>query len=388
MKIFLAAHNINSAGITTQTQNLIAELRKMKENNFIITLPDSSEFHEYKDTSSKNLKIYFFPYSRNIFLRYLYRFLTDFIFIPTLVLFTNPTAVVSLANYFPFPIIFRKKIILIRHPYLLNDNLFKNISFKAKINEYLARGVLKGTLLTTDEVIVQSEYMRDLFIKAFGKKYSISILPNPLSSTFVNNGIKKTSVESISNSSVFFYPSRFYRHKNHRFLIELSKKYYQELKDLKIKIKVTIAPDPRYYRKEEKQIIINILNEINNTHLKDVIENLGEMPQADLNKVYKKSKGIIFPSSEETFGNSLIEGMYFGLPMLVPRLPYAQIICGNAGCYYEPDNVDSAFNNLKEIVKNETFCNRYKDLSYKRFKKFISTDLWIEKLLKIAGGKK
>ncbi len=57
------------------------------------------------------------------------------------------------------------------------------------------------------------------------------------------------------------------------------------------------------------------------------IEDLGQMPHADLLQTYHQAGALMFPSFAESFGIPLIEAAAAGLPILAPELDYVRDIC-------------------------------------------------------------
>lgn len=60
------------------------------------------------------------------------------------------------------------------------------------------------------------------------------------------------------------------------------------------------------------------------------IENLGQMPHADILAAYRAASALIFPSYAESFGLPLIEAAAAGLPILAPELDYVRDVCSPA----------------------------------------------------------
>ncbi len=315
-KLLIIAHNINSAGITSQTNNLINELSTRNDLSCRIILPNHSGFAATKNIKSKNFKITMLPYPRNRISKIFLRIFYDALLIPILIIKHNPKSVLAIANYLPSPIFFRKKIILIRHPYLLKTELSQRLPLSQKLKEKLTRLLLRVTLFTTDLVILQSEYMKDNFQKVY-KNINTIVLPNPLSNAFLKKEAKveNKDLEVDDNSTYLFYPSRFYPHKNHIFINNLVKKYYKELEDLNVKIQITLGGEAlNYFSGYEKELYDKLIEDYKNEPYNKTIINIGELSQTDLTKYYQNATAIFFPSSEETFGNGLIEGMFFKLP--------------------------------------------------------------------------
>lgn len=57
------------------------------------------------------------------------------------------------------------------------------------------------------------------------------------------------------------------------------------------------------------------------------IEDLGQMPHAELLQTYHQAGALLFPSLAESFGIPLIEATAAGLPILAPELDYVRDVC-------------------------------------------------------------
>ena len=57
------------------------------------------------------------------------------------------------------------------------------------------------------------------------------------------------------------------------------------------------------------------------------IEDIGQLPHAELLKTYHQAKALLFPSFAESFGIPLIEATIAGLPILSPELDYVRDLC-------------------------------------------------------------
>lgn len=60
------------------------------------------------------------------------------------------------------------------------------------------------------------------------------------------------------------------------------------------------------------------------------IENLGQIPHAEVLKNYRCSGALIFPSYAESFGIPLVEAMAAGLPIVAPETDYVRDLCNPA----------------------------------------------------------
>jgi glycosyltransferase involved in cell wall biosynthesis len=264
-----------------------------------------------------------------------------------------------------------KKTVLLHHPYLVDDQLFKKLGSKSKFNELLKRIAFSLTTKNTETIVVQSDYMKRQLENKHGKgKFLIKVIPNPISKSFdndskiLNHPMVITRVESLPQTLDLLYVSRYSPHKNHRFLVEVSKKLNYH--NINHRIMVTIDP-----------LIVEANNFLIDTVGNGVsIINLTELEQAQLIEHYQNAHLFIFPSSAETFGNPLIEAMCYGLPILVPNLEYARSIVGDAGTYFHEDNVEDCVDQVKSLINNPDLYLFKSKQSLQQFKNYPTTTEW------------
>ncbi|MEO0553749.1 MAG: glycosyltransferase [Bacteroidota bacterium] len=370
--ILIISHNSLSAGTSTQTANLIRQLRFKERNfHFHIIVPSIPLFTNMI-TSEGCVSIHYAKYQPGV-VGYFLRVYTEFIAIPRLIKNTNPIGILALTNYYLVPGVESKKVVLVRHPYLLEQRLTKNLGLYDKFLEVFRNQFFLWTLKLVDHIIVQSNHMKTLFDKKYvNSTQTISVLPNPINTEKL---LKQSNQKPFSEKkNIVIYPSRYYPHKNHEFLIELASKHYSFFMKNEVKFFITL---------DENEQTKHLFRTINENNLGGVINNTGEIPQERLAEIYSQSKVLFFPSKAETFGNSLVEALYYGLPIVAPSLPYAKAICGDAGIYYEVDNHDSAFALLTKILLDEDSWNKTSKISLKQYENFIDTEQWISEVLKL-----
>lgn len=379
MKIIINSYNTISAGTSNITKFILKSLTDTplfnKKIYFII--PDLDIFKEFKST--KNLKIIKIPVFKSFF-HYLFRGIYDFIILPLFTLILNAKAVLILANYSPMPLK-GKKIVFMRHPYLIDNIAGQNNCLPFQLIEFLRKLSFKITLNTTDKVVVQSQYMKEQFLLQYSTKSDIHILPNPISNlmAYEKNG-KKIYNTSITRD--ILYISRYYPHKEHFFLLELVEKYQGEFRNKGIKFYITVDPDKTDYKKDARLFLRRVADK----KVNDLIVNIGEVLNEDLSFYYKNASCLFFPSNIETFGNPLIEAMAFGLPIIIPDLNYAKQICGEAALYYKYDSIDDAFEKLFGLLEDKERYNKMSEKSRDRLGKFPLPEQWIHYVLRLAGN--
>lgn len=377
MSILINFYNQMGAGPKNISLNFINTVkeREFLEETFII-IPN---VEEYVNLESKgNVKLVKFKRYTNIFSKILFRIYLDIFFIPYFISKNKISKLLAFGNFLISPVKV-KKVVLLHHPYIVDNKLLNKLSFLPKIIEKLKRFVFYVTIKNVDIVVVQSNYMKRLLLEVWGNDIKNCVIANPISKNFVKNysldeinDFIKHRLQNIDKIKIL-YVSRFYPHKNHIFLVDLSK----VLNENNIKHEILITVD--FSKRETLDLQQMITKDIS-------IESIGEISQFELETYYKTSHIFIFPSNSETFGNPLIEAMKFGLPIVVPNLEYAQSIVEEAGIYYNQNDVLECKDSIKSLISNSDNY-RLKSLeSFEQFKKYPQVKEWVDSYFKILDS--
>lgn len=227
----------------------------------------------------------------------------------------------------------RRKGVLLHHPYVVDDELLARLSGIAHLLERVKRALFRWTLSRVDVVIVQSDYMRDMFQKKYTHyRRQLVVIPNPVSDNFritqTTTAAERSAAFGAKTRFSMIYASRFYPHKNHVFLLDVARAFAS--RGAPVEIVVTLDPavpgSSDFLSQAEAEGL--------------AIRNLGEISQTDLSHAYINADAAIFPSRAETFGNPLVEALQFALPVVAPRKGYAQAVLGTCGHYYAEDDVE------------------------------------------------
>jgi len=113
----------------------------------------------------------------------------------------------------------------------------------------------------------------------------------------------------------YFYPAEGVAQKNHNLLL----KVWEELSKFNIRPKLILTIDKFKYPK--------LYNEISRLNLMNIdIENIGFLSRNDIIEQYNRSKFLIFPSLNESFGLPLVEAADLGCHIITPDLDYVNNI--------------------------------------------------------------
>jgi len=376
MRIIFNSYNTTGAGPSNVTKFILKSLSQKKilyKKYFII--PNIFLFKDVE--SNKDLKIIRLPVFQG-YLKYIFRVLYDLFLLPTASFILNASAVIVLANYSPM-IVRGKKIVFMRHLFLVDDCPKVYDNPKIYVLESLRRLVFMLTLKTTDIIVVQSNFMKDALLMRYGKIASkIVVMPNPVSN-LIDLSESDISPKKYQKDNYVLYVSRYYPHKQHMFLLQLVEKHETQLRNQNIKFYITVD-------KSQSNIgARNFLNKISKFKLDDIIHNLGEIPNDELSLYYRAAKCFFFPSTSETFGNPLVEAMAFGLPVIVPDLNYAKDVCKEAGIYYKVNEIDDAFDKIMTLFEDQLIQEDFTLRSRLRVKNFSTTDQWVDEVFSIVS---
>jgi glycosyltransferase involved in cell wall biosynthesis len=368
MYIFNLSNQLGQ-GPLNLSKNLINHLIE-KKIKAIVLVPNTSDFTFENNIylTIKKVKVRKIP-----FFQIIQRIFIDLIYINFLTLKHKPKKIFFFGNYcLNFSFFNIKKILLVHHPYLLNDHLLYSSPRSLKLIELLKRFIFNISIKNANVIILQTNYMKTLFLKKYPKfSKEINVLPNPLSKNFeklslVNfKTILKNKITNIETLKLI-YISQYYPHKNHSFLVEFSS-YLNEI-NINHEIFVTL-------NNEDK----NVVSLIKEAKLKGAsLINLGKLSQKKISDVLKKIHACIYPSLSETYGNSIYECINYGVPLILPDLDYAKNITFDNLLFYKNNDVKSAYAKLLYLITN------IETLSIDIFKqnyKLSSTETWVKNLL-------
>ncbi len=119
---------------------------------------------------------------------------------------------------------------------------------------------------------------------------------------------------STDKKSLFFPISGALPYKNTELLLHAARWLYENRPNRDYRFAITLRRDEL---SESQQAL----------WIDDIMEPLGKLPYEDILRWYATAHALVFPSRIETFGLPLVEGMCFGLPILVADVPYAREVC-------------------------------------------------------------
>lgn len=199
-----------------------------------------------------------------------------------------------------------------------NLNLFTASGLKTRIGQTLRRPVLRRLSAIAKKMAFVSAAMRD--VAALPAEKSL-VVPHGADERF-------TPREKEPDHPYYLAVSSIYPHKNYDTIAEAYALLPPDVPNLKI------AGAPLDAGATER-----LHATIARHALGARIELLGAVPFESLPPLYRGARALIFASSLESFGLSVIEAMATGVPVIVSDIPVFREICGpTAALYFPPRN--------------------------------------------------
>jgi hypothetical protein len=361
-KILLNSINTNSAGTSNITKLVINEVKDIHHYKIIL---DDNEF--FKDEINKNSNHIIVKRLGSGLKRIINRLSFELLGLKKDIDNNDVDTVLIMANYSILPLNAKKKIVIMRHPYLVDIDAWKEIKTKKHhFIEIIRKFLFTLTLKSTDKLIVQTVAMKEMFLKEYPNfNNELTVVNNPVSNDILSqrsNGI----VPCQDRGKYLFYPSRYYAHKNHEIIVNILLEKKSFFRENGYKFVVTLSDTG-----EGRKILVK-------HGLQDFFINIGEVAQEELHYYYKNALMLFFPSQAETFGNSIVEAMCFGLPIFINNKPYAKTLCGEAAYYCDLASTVNVIDDLKEFISK---IDEYSDKSKRKSSGLLNSDDWINKII-------
>jgi glycosyltransferase involved in cell wall biosynthesis len=207
-------------------------------------------------------------------------------------------------------------------------SFIEKFKFKCKI------AILKQIAENTDYWLIQSPFIKEKLISKFHfKSEKVKVLP------FYPEFIS-LDLNIIREENTYLYVSNATPHKNHKRLITVFCDFFDKYK--KGKLILTVNED-----------YPEILGQIKESLEKGYpIENIGFVDRATLQKKYRSSEFLIFPSLTESFGLGLIEAIDCGCKVIGADLPYTYEVC-EPSLLFDPLSNISLFKALENSLNSQ-----------------------------------
>ena len=239
--------------------------------------------------------------------------------------------------------------------FLQNKNLFNYINYFDKklffklnfiLYHFLHSILINSFLKNTDTIIVQTKSMKKtisslkpknkiIVYKSFWKNitlksYKEKVIKN--NKKFTNKFLIQQIKDLSKNNKIYFYPSSFDPHKNHKRLFKaFNKLNHVSNEDIKLIVSIDEYKVPLQYRNNE------------------LIFFIGNQPIYVINQLYEIVDFLIFPSLNESLGLPLIEASFYNLPIIASDLDFVYEVCKPSKTF-DPLSEEDIYRKILETI--------------------------------------
>jgi len=219
------------------------------------------------------------------------------------------------------------QIVLVHQSHLIKPSV--NTHSSTRLLFKVMRALFEWNLGYVKYIVVQSGVMQDELLLSYPQlEGRIKVIPQPAPDWFSKlEQNKSTHQHGLS----LFYPAAGYPHKKHILIADMEAcgGLGSNIKELII----TLRDDELVYdfSKTSK------------------VRNIGRLSPQECISYYQNVDALFFPSVAESYGLPLVEAMIAGLPILCADLPYAHWMCGDEAIYFDPEDVESAAESIREL---------------------------------------
>jgi len=276
-------------------------------------------------------------------------------FLPILLVQNNVDVLFCPGNISPI-INTKKKVQWIGTVGPFEKNFISSLALREKIILKFTKYLMIFSSLTSDIVIFESNYTRDLFVIKYRQKLKKSAVLHIGNDVFFqsDNVSSSETANNYCDKEYILMVSHLYPYKNIELMIDSY--YHTQLykKELCILIAGSIIDKPYYDRLKAK---------VKKYDLEDYIIFLGCVEKQNLRELYSQCKFLVFTSPFENFAYTLVEAMSCSAPIIATNTTAMPETCGDAALYFTPDSEQELTDCMLTFIENENIRKKYKDRS-------------------------
>lgn len=242
-----------------------------------------------------------------------------------------------------------------------SDEAFSLIDRKTKLRFGAKTLLVRHMMRCSDYFITQTQVAKDGIVRVTGKSEDrVSVIPNVLP-RFYQSIIPESKT---SNSIDILYVASPAPHKNIEIVPRVAHilKYEYGLKGFRFLI--TIPP-------EDSGVASLITKSAQELSVEQEVVNIGGKTQKELVSLYESATIGFFPSVLETFSATLLEYMYFSLPIVSSDKPFNTEVLGEAALFFNANDARGAAESIFAIITNQVLRDSLKERAKQRVMKYL-----------------
>lgn len=238
--------------------------------------------------------------------------------------------------------------------------LDRNTLMRFRLKTWLVRYLMKKA----DYFITQTQVAKDGIVRVTGKaKDNVAVIPNVLPRYYLSIMPKKRTTENID----ILYVASPSPHKNLEILPKVAHILKYEYKLNNFRFLVTIP--------SKAEGVSNQINEeAKALSVEEHVINVGGKPQKDLVDLYETATVGFFPSVLETFSATLLEYMYFKLPIVSSDKPFNREVVGDAALFFDATEPKQAAAALNQVLTDKKLREDLAERGVRRIQTYLDYD--------------
>ncbi len=241
------------------------------------------------------------------------------------------------------------------------DEAFSFLDWKTRIKFGIKTCLVRRMMQHADYFITQTEEAKRGIVRVTGKDCdNVVVVPNVLPRFFQSIIPVKKPGENID----ILYVASPAPHKNIEIVPRVAHilKHEYGLKDFRFLI--TIPP-------EDSGVASVITKSAQELSVEKEVVNIGGKTQKELVDLYESATIGFFPSVLETFSATLLEYMYFSLPIVSSDKPFNKEVLEEAALYFNANDAKGAAESIYAIITNQVLRDSLKERAKQRIMKYL-----------------
>lgn len=370
MKILLInAITIKEGGSLLVLTKMLEHFVSIDKSIYLIVIADESVVKKLPQISNVEICTFTWVKWSPLHLIYWYHFV-----LPRLVKTKKVDLLFSQTNFLPMVNISCPSLLLLHHAGYFSKSygeayLDKNNNFVSKLFWRLRCLWVYASVKKADYVTVQTKALANRVIEKLsinGK--DLSVIPHGCGS---GDGVIEPKKLCNKREYRLGFITKYGVQKNFEVIFKALNKINQQ----NFKIKLVLTLDEQYPPN------INLFKQCDKLGISDYIENHGEVNKYEAKKLYRSLDVFIFPSLCESFGFTLVEAMYYGLPIIAADTESNVEVLGEKGVFFDANSENQLADKVNLLLSTEKFYDEQSLYSCSRNKNYT----WIKAATKILA---
>ena len=231
-------------------------------------------------------------------------------------------------------------------------------------------------LKRVSHLILNSNYTRELFEKRYSTKLPATVIHHGIDERLFHASVDPEADRAVVRNIGLHAPYVLFvgQARHYKLLHVLVQAFARAVSDKGLPHQLAVvASFDKQHNRQGDTYRGQLLEMLEARGLSDRAVFLQDIPVSQLRALYAGSDLYVQSSASETFGRTVIEAMACGAPVLAARGGATSEVLGQAGRYYEPNDVSGCADAIAEILGDPQLRATLIALGFDRVKRFSRT---------------